>query len=186
MPDVVVRLARRAELAAVGELRIAAYRAQNLLSAHPAYADTLRILGADGRGEVLVAVDGDVAVTEAGAEAGAEAGVGAEAGEEILGSIMLDPWHEGSEIARGPDEAEIRGLAVAPAAQGRGVGTRLVRAVIARAAAGGTRRLLLSTQPAMAAAQRLYVATGFSRLPERDWSPTPGLTLLAFCLPLAD
>ena len=171
MPDVVVRSARRAELAAVGELRIAAYRAQNLLSAHPAYADTLRILGADGRGEVLVAVDGDVA--------------GGGVGGEILGSIMLDPWHEGSEIARGPDEAEIRGLAVAPAAQGRGVGTRLVRAVIARAAAGGTRRLLLSTQPAMTAAQRLYVATGFSRLPERDWSPTPGLTLLAFCLPLA-
>lgn len=166
MPDVVVRLARRAELAAVGELRVAAYRAQNLLSAHPAYAGPLRMLGADGRGEVLVAVDG--------------------ADEEILGSIMLDPWHDRSELARGPDEAEVRGLAVAPAAQGRGVGTRLVRAVIARAAAGGARRLLLSTQPAMTAAQRLYVATGFSRLPERDWSPTPNLTLLAFGRPLAD
>jgi ribosomal protein S18 acetylase RimI-like enzyme len=172
MPDVVVRPARRAELAVVGELRVAAYRAQNLLSAHPAYAETLRVLGADGRGEVLVAVDGH--------------GDGGGGGGQILGSIMLDPWHDRSEIARGPAEAEIRGLAVAPAAQGRGVGTRLVRAVIARAAADGVRRLLLSTQPAMPAAQRLYVATGFTRLPERDWSPTPGLTLLAFCRPLAD
>jgi ribosomal protein S18 acetylase RimI-like enzyme len=163
MSDVIVRPARRAELAAVGELRVTAYLAQNLLSAHPAYADTLRTLGADGRGEVLIAVDRDGA------------------GHEILGTIMLDPWHAGSEIARGPDEAEVRALAVAPAAQGRGVGAGLVRAVIDRATARGARRLLLSTQPAMTAAQRLYVAAGFTRLPELDWSPTPSLTLLAFC-----
>ena len=168
MPDVIVRPARRAELAAVGELRVAAYQAQNLLSANPPYANTLRTLGADGQGEVLVALDGN------------------RDGEEILGSIMLDPWHVRSEIARAPDEAEIRGLAVAPAAQGRGVGANLVRAVIDRAAARGARRLLLSTQPAMTAAQRLYLATGFTRLPDRDWSPTPGLTLLAFSLPLGD
>jgi ribosomal protein S18 acetylase RimI-like enzyme len=172
MPDVIVRPARRAELAAVGELRVAAYRTQNLLSANPAYANTLRTLGADGRGEVLVALDGNRD--------------GNRDGEEILGSIMLDPWHARSEIARAPDEAEIRALAVAPAAQGRGVGATLVRAVIDRAAARGARRLLLSTQPAMTAAQRLYLATGFTRLPDRDWSPTPGLTLLAFGLPLGD
>jgi ribosomal protein S18 acetylase RimI-like enzyme len=166
MSDVIVRPARRAELAAVGELRVTAYLARNLLSAHPQYADTLRALGADGRGEVLVAVD--------------------RAGHEILGTIMLDPWHAGSEIARGPDEAEIRGLAVAPAAQGRGVGAGLVRAVIDRATASGVRCLLLSTQLAMSAAQRLYVAAGFTRVPELDWSPTPGLTLLAFCRPLGD
>jgi ribosomal protein S18 acetylase RimI-like enzyme len=170
MSDVIVRPARRAELAAVGELRVTAYLAQNLLSAHPAYADTLRALGADGRGEVLVAVDRD----------------GDGDGHEILGTIMLDPWHAGSEIARGPDEAEIRGLAVAPAAQGRGVGLTLVREVIDRATARGARRLLLSTQPAMTAAQRLYVAAGFARLPELDWSPTPGLTLLAYCRHLGD
>jgi ribosomal protein S18 acetylase RimI-like enzyme len=170
MPDVIVRPARRTELGAIGEMRIAAYLAQNLLTAHPAYADTLRVLGADGRGEMLVAVGAD----------------GDGDGDEILGSIMLDPWHPHSEIARGPDEAEIRGLAVAPAAQGRGVGTHLVRAVVDRATRRGVRRLLLSTQPAMTAAQRLYVAAGFTRLPDRDWSPTPGLTLLAYCLSLGD
>jgi ribosomal protein S18 acetylase RimI-like enzyme len=164
MSEVLVRPARLAELAAVGELRVAAYLAQDLLSANPPYADTLRTLGTDGRGEVLVAVDDD----------------------QILGSIMLDPWHDRSEIARGPDEAEIRGLAVAPAAQGRGVGAGLVRAVIGLATARGARRLLLSTLPAMTAAQRLYVAAGFSRLPDRDWSPRPGLTLLAFGRPLGD
>ncbi|HEU5160751.1 MAG TPA: GNAT family N-acetyltransferase [Streptosporangiaceae bacterium] len=155
----IVRPARQSELGAVGELRVDAYNAQNLLSLNPPYADTLRTLGTDGRGEVLVAVDG--------------------AG--LLGTIMLDPWHPNSEVARGPEEAEIRGLAVAPAAQGRGVGARLVRAVIDRATERGARLLLLSTLPIMAAAQRLYVASGFTRLPDRDWSPRPGVTLLAFC-----
>lgn len=158
----IVRPAGAGELATVGELRVTAYLAQNLLARHPAYANTLRVLGADGRGEVLIAVDG----------------------AEILGTVMLDPWHPGSEVARGQDEAEIRALAVAPAAQGRGVGAHLVRAVIDRATARGARRLLLSTQPAMVAAQRLYVATGFTRLPDRDWTPAPGLTLLAFGRPL--
>jgi hypothetical protein len=37
----------------------------------------------------------------------------------------------------------------------------------------------------MHAAQRLYRAAGFVRLPERDWSPVPAVTLLAFGLRLA-
>jgi ribosomal protein S18 acetylase RimI-like enzyme len=159
---VIVRDARPSELAGIGDLRVAAYQAGGLLSANPSYAATLRGLGVSGTGEVLVAEDSG----------------------RIVGTIMLDPFHRFSEIARNRGEAEIRALAVAPHVQHRGVGRALVRAVIERAGLRGVHRLLLSTQPAMTAAQCLYRQAGFTRLPELDWSPAPGLLLLAFGLVL--
>ena len=57
-------------------------------------------------------------------------------------------------------------------------------AVTHRAAERGVRRLLLLTHPDMRAAQHLYAEAGFCRLPDRDWQPRPGSTLLAFSLPL--
>ena len=36
----------------------------------------------------------------------------------------------------------------------------------------------------MASAQRLYERLGFERDPEHDWSPAPGIELLAFTLEL--
>jgi hypothetical protein len=36
----------------------------------------------------------------------------------------------------------------------------------------------------MTAAQHLYEDAGFVRLPERDWSPAPGVNLLAYGLAL--
>ena len=69
-------------------------------------------------------------------------------------------------------EAEFRTLAVAPAGRGRGVGTALVRECIDRARALGRRRVVLSTQPMMHAAHRVYERFGFTRAPERDWSPS--------------
>jgi ribosomal protein S18 acetylase RimI-like enzyme len=158
-----VREARADEISAVGDLRLEAYRAQNLLAENPAYAETLRLLGADGHGEILVAVDD----------------------ARMLGTVMLESWHADSEVARAADEAEMRGLAVSPRAQGRGVGAALVRAAVDRAAERGARQVVLSTRPAMTVAQRLYVAEGFTRMPERDWSPVPGVALLAFRRPLA-
>jgi len=158
--DVVVRDAQPGELPEVGALRVAAYRAHGFLPPASVYAGALRDLGADGDGDVLVAVDES----------------------QILGTIMLERWRPSSELACQPDEADIRALAVAPAAQGRGVGRILLRAVIDRAAARRVRHLFLSTQPAMAAAQHLYAAAGFTRIPDRDWSPVPGVTLLAYGL----
>jgi ribosomal protein S18 acetylase RimI-like enzyme len=157
-----IREALAGEMGAVGALRVAAYEAQRLLDANPLYAATLAALGADGHGSVLVA-DG---------------------GGQLLGTVMLEPWHDGSEVARSPQEAEVRALAVAPQAQGQGVGRALMLTVIDRARAAGARRLLLSTRPAMTAAQVLYASLGFERLPDLDWSPVPEVTLLAFGLRL--
>lgn len=169
----IVREVLRGEMSAVGALRVEAYKAQNLLAAHPEYEDTLHALGADGHGVVFVA-----------AEDGVREVAGAGSGQ-LLGTVMLEPWHPDSEVARGSDEAEVRALAVAPRAQRHGAGRALMQAVIKEAAARGARRLVLSTQPAMTSARRLYQALGFIRDPGRDWSPVPGFTLLAFTLPLA-
>jgi ribosomal protein S18 acetylase RimI-like enzyme len=148
---------------------VAAYRGGGFLPDASDYADTLRNLGVDGRGEILAAVDGR----------------GAGASGRLLGTVMLQLWPHAGQVVRAPGEAEIRALAVGPQAQGQGVGRALLRAVTGRAAARGVRHLVLCTQLGMLAAQHLYEAEGFVRLADRDWSPVPGFTLLAYGLALA-
>ena len=164
MRHVIIRDARPDEHAVVGELRVAAYRALGLLPEGSAYAETLRAFGFSGDYEVLVATD--------------------EAGNGILGTITLEPFDPASELAKDETEADIRAFAVAPAAQGQGVGRKLLFAVIQRAEKRGVRRLRLCTTPGMEAAQHLYVTTGFSRTPELDFTPAPEVTLRAYELAL--
>ena len=85
----------------------------------------------------------------------------------------------------GEGEAEFRTLAVAADGRGSGVGSALVGECIDRARALGRHRLVLSTQPMMHAAHRVYERFGFTRAPERDWSPVEGLVLLVYVLELA-
>ncbi|WPB74264.1 GNAT family N-acetyltransferase [Archangium violaceum] len=102
----------------------------------------------------------------------------------LLGTVVLfrGGTHH-AEVAR-EQEAEIRLLAVAPVARGRGVGEALVAECIRRARHLGCQRLVLSTQPTMASAQRLYERLGFVRVPERDWSKA-GSPRLVYTLELA-
>ena len=44
---------------------------------------------------------------------------------------------------------------------------------------------MLSSLDNMHAAHRLYERMGFTRLPDRDWTPTPDITLIAYRLDLA-
>jgi ribosomal protein S18 acetylase RimI-like enzyme len=161
---VIIRDARPDEHAAVGELRVSAYRAQGLLPDGSDYAETLRGFGFGGDCTVLVAVD--------------------EADDSLIGTVTLEPFDPASELAQDDTEADIRAFAVAAQAQGKGVGRKLLLAAIEYAEKHGLRRLRLCTQPAMLAAQHLYAATGFSRTPERDFSPVPGLILRAYQLDL--
>jgi ribosomal protein S18 acetylase RimI-like enzyme len=71
-------------------------------------------------------------------------------------------------IAR-PGELEVRMLAVLPAARRSGAGRALMAACEALAADRGLQRVVLSTEPAMTAAQGLYESLGYARTPERDW-----------------
>jgi len=157
-----IRDALPAELAEVGEIRVVAYRADGFLSADSQYEPTLRALGADGAGHVLVAADAD---------------------GNLAGTVMLQGWPHAGRVVTGPDEAEIRALAVLPLARRLGVGRALLGAVIERARREQVRHLVLVTQPNMKAAHRLYGEAGFVRLPERDWAPEPGgVSLLAYGL----
>ena len=162
---VIVREALPGELAEVGEIRVNAYRAGGHMSPESGYAPVLRALGSAGDGTVLVAV------------AGQDDG-------RILGTIMLQGGQDGGQLVSGEHEAEIRALAVAPQGQGKGTGSALLQAAIEHAERAGVRNLVLLTQADMRAAQHLYRKAGFRRLPDRDWSPRPGITLLAYGLPL--
>jgi len=75
-------------------------------------------------------------------------------------------------------------LGVLPGARGAGVAEALVRWCLDTARADGARRVLLSTQVQMNAAQRLYARLGFVRRPDLDWTPEPGVELLGLELDL--
>ena len=75
-------------------------------------------------------------------------------------------------------------LAVAPEAQGRGVGEALSRACVARARAAGRGQILLHSTDRMTTAHRLYERLGFARDASLDWEPLPGFWLRGFRLRL--
>ena len=163
--SVLIRDAYPEELAEIGDIRVAAYQADGFLAPDSGYAQRLRELGSNRLGPVLVAV-------------GHEHG-------PILGTVMLLPWPHAGSLVTEPGEAEIRALAVRPDARGAGVGRTLLAMIIDRAGRESVRHLLLSTQSDMKAARHLYEEAGFTRLADRDWSPEPGVALLAYGLRLA-
>jgi ribosomal protein S18 acetylase RimI-like enzyme len=156
-----IRDAKPDEFPEVGDIRVGAYLADGFLSPDSGYAPHLRDLGSDGTGHVLVAARDD---------------------GRLVGTVMLQLWPQGGNVVKGPGEGEIRALAVRPEERGSGMGRALLAAVLARAGELTVRHLLLLTQPDMKAAHHLYEETGFTRLPERDWSPEPGVILLAYGL----
>ena len=115
----------------------------------------------------------------------AELWVAEDAGR-VVGSVTVCP--EGSlwrELAR-PGEGEFRMLAVDPGAQGRGVGQALLDLTVGRFRDLGASAVVLCSMKEMTGAHRLYERAGFRRDPQRDWSPAPGVDLLAYLLPLTE
>lgn len=155
--DILIRPVRSAEYAALGEITAQAYLRDGLLD----FGESDGYLG------VLRDVAGRAAVAEV---------LVATANDTVLGGVTFVP--DGgpmADIAR-PGEAEIRMLAVAHEARGRGAGEALVRACVERArGVEGCVRVVLSTQRTMHAAHRIYERLGFVRTPERDWNPLPEL-----------
>jgi ribosomal protein S18 acetylase RimI-like enzyme len=168
--DLTIRQATPDEYDTLGQITARAYLQDGLLDfgESDAYLDELKdVAGRAAAAEVLVAV----------------------ADGQVLGGVTFVPTGGGpmADIA-GPGEAEIRMLAVAHAARGRGAGEALVRACVDRArATDGCVRVVLSTQRTMRTAHRIYERLGFVRTPERDWNPLPQLddiTLLTYALTL--
>jgi len=78
---------------------------------------------------------------------------------ELLGYVDLRP---ATPLPASAHVREIRGLAVAPAAQRRGVGAALLEAAAQAARATGARRLTLRVLAGNAPARALYAAAGFA------------------------
>ena len=161
----IVRAARPDEYAAVGELTARVYRTGGFTPAGHPYLATLRDAAARAaEGELLVAVDG--------------------AGRLLGSATLVAGAARFADPAAGPDGATIRMLVVDPAGRRAGVGTALVGECVERARRLGARTLWLSTEPEMHAAHQLYQRLGFTRTPEHDWTPLPGVLLLTYTLPL--
>jgi len=158
-----VRDALPSEYDAAGRLLAGVYLAEGWAAAGP-YADQLRdTRGRAASADVLVALlDGELVAT-------------------VTLALHGSPVAETCE----PSEAEIRMLATTPKARGTGAGTALVEECVRRSRERGCSAVRLSTQVPMHSAQRLYERLGFTRTADRDWSPVPGLPLLAYWLPLA-
>ena len=98
----------------------------------------------------------------------------------VVGSVALVLSGDFGNVTESDDEAAFRMLVVDPTVQGRGIGRLLVTTCLDLARAAGKTRMVLSTDPRMSAAIRLYEQLGFARSPERDWKPEPGIDLLVY------
>jgi len=160
-----IRPARLDEVAAVGDLTVAAYQ-EWLEGERDPYADHLRNAEARLReAELLVAADED--------------------DRTLLGTVTI--CTEGSawrEIGLA-DEGEFRMLAVSPESRGRGIGRALTEFCLDRFREVGASAIVLSTLPEMVAAHRIYEQLGFVRTPERDWRPYPETLLITYRKDLA-
>jgi GNAT superfamily N-acetyltransferase len=162
---ILIRPVRPEEYAALGELTVAAYHTvADAMDHQSEYDRQLRDVATRARVScVLVAVhDG-----------------------ELLGGVTYvrgpdDPYSE--ELREG--EAGMRMLAVDPPLRRRGAGRALTQACLDRARAEGRQRLVLHTGAWMPAAIRLYESMGFERRPDIDFTPVPGVDLIAYSFEL--
>jgi len=106
----------------------------------------------------------------------------------LSGAVLLYPAGTDMSVPGGASMRrrwpEVRLLAVAPAARGRGVGAALMQECVHRARGSGADALSLHTTDMMRVAVRLYERMGFVRAPELDFQPAPGLTIKGYRLDL--
>ncbi len=168
-----VRPAAEPEFAAAGVICVDAYRADGQLAPPPGseenaeydYALTLAdVAGRATHSDVLIAVDADT--------------------DDVVGCVTYVTKSSPLAELAGDGEAEFRMLAVAPSAQGNGVGAALVRACIDRAAEQGSKAIVICVRNGNDVAMKLYARFGFIRTPDRDFVPVPHVFLQALRLDL--
>ena len=158
VPGPIVRRARPEDLEAVGEITVAAYAEFT-----------------DGPDDSYIALLRDAPRRDREAELWV-----AEVDGVVLGSVTIalpgSPWREIGQDGEG----EFRMLAVSPDARRMGVGDALARLVLDRFRELGFSSVVLSSLSSMSSAHRIYERLGYHRLPDRDWSPQPGVDLIAY------
>ncbi|WP_137724319.1 GNAT family N-acetyltransferase [Prescottella subtropica] len=153
-----IRTATPADFDTIGDLTAGVYIGDGFVSEDDVYAQHLR----------------DTAVRAEQARV-----MVAEVEGEIVGSVTIaEPGTPFADVAA-KGELEFRMLAVSQSARGKGVGSALVRYVLDVAYERGDQAVVISTQPQMADARRIYDRNGFVPAPERNWEPVPGVELTA-------
>jgi len=146
---VIIRPINSSEATAVGELLVNAYVVGGHLSAESPY--TLELGDVGSRLEYTW-----VAEVEGG----------------IVGTICLCPPDGTSPaVLCRENEYEFRFLAISPDSWGGGVGQALVTECEAQAVTRGAEQMVISVVDLNKRALKFYALQGYSRMPERDWSP---------------
>ena len=149
----IVEVASGTQVADAGALTAEAYLADRLVAADEDY--TRELMDAERRAAEATLLVATVP--------------GSDGEPVVVGTITLAPYGTSyAEIAQ-PGELELRMLAVAPEARGRGIAEDLVHAALRQCVVAGERRVVLSTLDTMQTAQRLYARLGFVAQPQRDW-----------------
>ena len=161
--DVMVRDAREDDFERAGDICVAAYDAAGQLEPGSPYVQDLRATAERARDGILLVAE--------------------RAGEVVGTATICTPGSSFREIGR-EDEVEFRFLAVAPEAQGTGVAAALIAAIEQHARDAGAARLAICVRDTNTGAAAMYARMGFSREPHRDWSPRPGVDLLALSRPV--
>jgi ribosomal protein S18 acetylase RimI-like enzyme len=109
----------------------------------------------------------------------------AEVNHQLAGSVTLylDGSHSFPEAwPRG--WAVVRLLAVRPEYRGQGIGRALMDDCIHRCRQAQVAAIGLHTTEVMGIARKMYERMGFMRVPESDFHPAPGVTVMAYSLQL--
>ena len=108
--------------------------------------------------------------------------------DRVVGAVLLYPAGAAMGVPGGAPMTltwpEVRLLAVAPSARGRGVGAALMNECIHRARSAPATALTLHTTDLMQAAMRLYERLGFERAHDLDLEPAPGILAKGYHLDL--
>lgn len=161
--SVTIRRATPADLGIAADICVAAYDAAGQLEPGSPYAATLRDTPLRAETGVLLV---------------------AERGGQVVGTVTICPI--GTEFAEicGPGELEFRFLAVHPDYQRSGIADALVAACEDHARAEGLHTLAICVRDTNVGAAAMYERRGFTRVPERDWTPRAGVDLLALTRPV--
>jgi predicted N-acetyltransferase YhbS len=163
-----IRDARDDERPAIRDLTLAAYAEYAGIMAPSAWAAL--------RQAVLAGLAAETAVERIVAEQG-----GALVGSVMLYSPTASAYGDALASAGLP---ELRLLAVALHARGRGVGTALIEECMRRARGAGAAALGLHTSESLRGPIHIYERMGFVRAPEGDFQPDGAELVMGYVLPL--
>jgi GNAT superfamily N-acetyltransferase len=166
MTELLIRDARAEDQAAIRDVTLLAYQE---------YAAVMMQSGWERYRQNILATLADAKLAEQ---------IVAEQDGALVGTVLLFPAHRPLEAPDGTSFTltwpEIRLLAVAPAARGRGVGAALMNECLRRSRRSGAEAVTLHTTDMMAVAMSMYERMGFVRAPELDFEPAPGFTIKGF------